>query len=87
MSDPQSLGAEQRPHSHEHSHAGAKAGSIGEKGTQCPICGRPTEPATRPFCSKRCADIDLSRWLGEGYRIPGSESPLPPRDSDPDDEP
>ncbi|WP_455175683.1 DNA gyrase inhibitor YacG [Azospirillum largimobile] len=49
------------------------------------MCGRPTEPATRPFCSKRCADIDLSRWLGEGYRIPGPEAPVPTRDSDPDD--
>lgn len=81
MSDPQFPGAERRPHSHAPSHAGAKAG------TQCPICGRPTEPATRPFCSKRCADIDLSRWLGEGYRIPGSESSVPTRDSDPDDQP
>ncbi|AWB08308.1 DNA gyrase inhibitor YacG (plasmid) [Azospirillum humicireducens] len=81
MSDPQSPGAGQRAHSHAQSHAGAKAGA----GTQCPICGRPTEPATRPFCSKRCADIDLSRWLGEGYRIPGSEAPVPTRDSDPDD--
>lgn len=83
MPDPQSPGAEQRAHFHAQSHAGAKAGA----GTQCPICGRPTEPATRPFCSKRCADIDLSRWLGEGYRIPGSEAPVPTRDSDPDDGP
>lgn len=87
MSDPQLPGAEQRLHSHAQSHAGAKPGPIGEKGTQCPICGRPTEPATRPFCSKRCADIDLSRWLGEGYRIPGPDAPVPNRDSDPDDGP
>lgn len=38
----------------------------------CPICKRPTAPALRPFCSKRCADIDLGRWFTEDYRIPAS---------------
>ncbi|HUF85839.1 MAG TPA: DNA gyrase inhibitor YacG [Thermohalobaculum sp.] len=37
----------------------------------CPICGKPSEASWRPFCSKRCADIDLGRWLGERYAIPG----------------
>lgn len=37
----------------------------------CPICGKPAEPAYRPFCSKRCADIDLQRWLTGAYVIPG----------------
>ena len=37
---------------------------------KCPICSRPTEPAYRPFCSHRCADVDLSRWLGGKYAIP-----------------
>ena len=41
----------------------------------CPICGKPTDPAIRPFCSKRCADIDLNRWLGGQYRIPTDEKP------------
>ena len=36
----------------------------------CPICGKPTTPDYRPFCSRRCADVDLGRWLTEGYRIP-----------------
>ncbi|HEY8382642.1 MAG TPA: DNA gyrase inhibitor YacG [Microvirga sp.] len=36
----------------------------------CPICGKPTEPASRPFCSKRCADVDLHRWLTGRYAIP-----------------
>jgi len=36
----------------------------------CPICGRPTVVAVKPFCSKRCADVDLSRWLGGAYRVP-----------------
>lgn len=35
----------------------------------CPVCGKATKPALRPFCSKRCADVDLYRWLGEQYRI------------------
>ncbi|MFE3838997.1 DNA gyrase inhibitor YacG [Pseudogemmobacter sonorensis] len=36
----------------------------------CPICAKPTQTEWRPFCSRRCADVDLARWLGEGYRIP-----------------
>jgi endogenous inhibitor of DNA gyrase (YacG/DUF329 family) len=36
----------------------------------CPTCGKPTEPKFRPFCSKRCQDADLSRWLNEEYRVP-----------------
>ncbi len=39
----------------------------------CPICRRPAEPDYQPFCSKRCADIDLGRWLGGDYRIPAEE--------------
>jgi endogenous inhibitor of DNA gyrase (YacG/DUF329 family) len=41
----------------------------------CPNCGKPVKLETRPFCSKRCADIDLGRWLGEAYRIPAEEPP------------
>ena len=40
----------------------------------CPLCSRPTDPAYRPFCSRRCADLDLGRWLGGAYRVP-SEDP------------
>jgi uncharacterized protein len=36
----------------------------------CPICGKLAALEYRPFCSKRCADIDLHRWLKEGYAIP-----------------
>lgn len=36
----------------------------------CPICSRPTEATYRPFCSKRCADVDLAKWLTGGYAIP-----------------
>ncbi|WP_088348932.1 MULTISPECIES: DNA gyrase inhibitor YacG [Rhodomicrobium] len=38
---------------------------------RCPICGKPREVAYRPFCSKRCADVDLGRWLNERYVVPG----------------
>ena len=37
----------------------------------CPICARETDPKYRPFCSRRCADVDLGRWLTGGYAIPG----------------
>jgi endogenous inhibitor of DNA gyrase (YacG/DUF329 family) len=37
----------------------------------CPICRKPAEEAYSPFCSKRCADVDLQRWLSGGYAIPG----------------
>ena len=38
---------------------------------RCPICGGPSDIAFRPFCSRRCADVDLSRWLRGAYVIPG----------------
>ncbi len=47
----------------------------------CPICGKPAAPALRPFCSRRCADIDLGRWFGERYAIPAE--PVPERDEEP----
>ena len=41
----------------------------------CPICEKqPSDPKFRPFCSKRCADVDLSRWLKGSYAIPGRPS-------------
>ena len=41
----------------------------------CPVCSRPAAHRWRPFCSKRCADVDLGRWLKGSYRIPISERP------------
>ncbi|MBV9248816.1 MAG: DNA gyrase inhibitor YacG [Acetobacteraceae bacterium] len=38
---------------------------------RCPICGKPASVEARPFCSTRCADVDLGRWLTEQYRLPG----------------
>ncbi|OIQ31500.1 MAG: DNA gyrase inhibitor YacG [Alphaproteobacteria bacterium MedPE-SWcel] len=39
----------------------------------CPICGETTARAYRPFCSKRCADLDLSQWLSGGYSLPSED--------------
>jgi len=40
---------------------------------KCPICGKPAEEQFRPFCSKRCADVDLNRWLSGVYAVPAVE--------------
>ena len=43
---------------------------------KCVRCGQPVNPRTRPFCSQRCADLDLGSWLSERYRVPTEEQPL-----------
>jgi len=47
---------------------------------KCAICGKPQDEKYRPFCSKRCADVDLGRWFSGRYAIPTAE------EDDPDDE-
>ena len=47
----------------------AGAGKPAEK--KCPICGKPAIEASRPFCSPRCRDVDLNRWLSGSYVVPG----------------
>jgi endogenous inhibitor of DNA gyrase (YacG/DUF329 family) len=42
------------------------------KGKKCPICGKPATEASKPFCSERCRDVDLNRWLSDSYRIPAA---------------
>lgn len=42
---------------------------------KCPECGKPVTDTYRPFCSKRCADIDLGRWLKGDYVLPGDTNP------------
>ena len=37
---------------------------------ECPMCGKPAQLQYRPFCSKRCSDLDLSRWLNGVYAVP-----------------
>nr|WP_246810263.1 DNA gyrase inhibitor YacG [Methyloligella sp. GL2] len=47
------------------------------------MCGKPQSPDHRPFCSKRCADVDLNRWLSGRYAIPGEPAgPLAPDDDE-----
>ncbi|MEO1677882.1 MAG: DNA gyrase inhibitor YacG [Pseudomonadota bacterium] len=48
----------------------------------CPICAKPPSTDYRPFCSKRCADVDLGRWLTGGYAIPTDDA----QDDDPRDD-
>ncbi len=41
------------------------------KRAKCPTCGKPALQDYRPFCGKRCADVDLNRWLDGRYVVPG----------------
>ena len=52
-----------------------KAGGAG-----CPVCGKPVQKHHRPFCSRRCAHVDLNRWLSDGYVIKGP--PASPEDDE-----
>jgi hypothetical protein len=58
---------------------------------KCAICGKPVVAEYRPFCSARCKQVDLNRWLTESYRVPDrpgindEEAEAPPRPG-PDDE-
>ena len=40
----------------------------------CPICAKPTVEQFKPFCSRRCADVDLNRWLSGVYAAPAVEA-------------
>jgi endogenous inhibitor of DNA gyrase (YacG/DUF329 family) len=57
---------------------------------KCAVCGKPQDERFRPFCSKRCADIDLGQWLKGGYAIPGAPvdpaSPSNLTENDPDED-
>ncbi len=46
----------------------------GKSAGKCPICGKPSVHAVRPFCSARCANIDLGRWVSGAYVIAGGQS-------------
>jgi len=48
---------------------------IPSRGPACLICGKPAVTEHRPFCSKRCRDIDLGRWLRGVYRVETDEGP------------
>jgi endogenous inhibitor of DNA gyrase (YacG/DUF329 family) len=53
--------------------AGPGTGSPKGSAKPCPICGKPAAEASRPFCSERCRDVDLNRWLSNSYAIPGAK--------------
>ncbi|MEM8790901.1 MAG: DNA gyrase inhibitor YacG [Pseudomonadota bacterium] len=48
---------------------------------KCPVCQLPTVEGWRPFCSQRCADIDLGRWMTGRYRI-ASDEPVDDAETD-----
>lgn len=54
--------------------------------TKCPSCAKPATEAYRPFCSKRCADIDLGRWLSGRYAIPAADDDTDERPAPPSEE-
>ncbi len=55
--------------------SGAERPTGGGTGRRCAICGRPAVARFRPFCSRRCADRDLARWIGGEYRVETDEAP------------
>lgn len=52
--------------------------------THCPVCNKPARAEYAPFCSQRCKDVDLGRWLKGVYVVPGMDSEeagsLPPEE-------
>ena len=54
---------------------------------RCPLCEKAGVEHYRPFCSKRCADLDLGRWLKGSYRIESDEDLADRRDDDPRGQP
>lgn len=48
---------------------------------KCALCGKPQDEKFRPFCSKRCADVDLNRWFSGSYAIPAEEEDTPKDES------
>jgi endogenous inhibitor of DNA gyrase (YacG/DUF329 family) len=64
-------------------HSQDASGTTGStpKAAPCPICGSPALKQFRPFCSPRCADIDLNRWFTGAYAVPAVE-----QDEDEDEE-
>ena len=50
----------------------SQAKALGVTGKRCPICAKPAVAASKPFCSERCRDVDLNRWLSNSYAIPAA---------------
>ena len=47
--------------------------SVKASAKPCAICGKPASATSRPFCSERCRDVDLNRWLSNSYTIPAAK--------------
>lgn len=47
--------------------------AVKSSGPKCPICKAAVADLYKPFCSKRCADIDLGKWFTNSYAIPGAD--------------
>ena len=62
--------------------APARRPGTGRSERRCPICGKPRSELYGPFCSKRCADVDLHRWLKGSYVIPGASAKPEPGDEE-----
>ena len=73
-----------KKHQDRAASAASPTGSRTRGGT-CPMCGKPTDERTPPFCSKRCQHLDLARWLDGSYRVPTDE-PADPGDLPREDE-
>ena len=52
----------------------------------CPICQKPSVQRFHPFCSSRCAQLDLNRWFSGQYAIPVDDGSAPDASPDPDPE-
>ena len=61
----------------------AQTGRSHRRVRPCPVCGRPAVAVQHPFCSQRCRDVDLGRWLKGSYHIPGRAPGLGEEDDDP----
>jgi endogenous inhibitor of DNA gyrase (YacG/DUF329 family) len=61
----------------------AKDASV-RRARRCPICGKPAVAEFRAFCSRRCADVDLNRWLSGVYVVPGKEDEAEDESSTPE---
>jgi endogenous inhibitor of DNA gyrase (YacG/DUF329 family) len=61
----------------------AKLAGVRVSAAKCVRCAKPVQPRTRPFCSQRCADIDLGAWFTGSYRVETNEGP----DSESGDDP
>ena len=63
------------------------AGPADASRPKCPICGKPAAEKFKPFCCKRCADVDLHRWLAGVYAVPAAEDESDPKRDEPDGKP